>query len=537
MDNNYQKARQSLREDERQKNLAYKSVDYSGFFERFFAWSIDFALMFGIGYLLYKHFGLAKAVIFVAIIDLIYRIIFTYFFNATLGKLIFGVRIISRCSSKPSLLQILIREFFKYFSWLLLDLGFISIVVNRRKLSWHDLISGTAAISGGREEAKYARDIYTKEPQKWNKWICSTLAVVFFAGFALFLNVGSKYLIYDIGMFGFDKDVDFSKFQLEYKLPAASMGAAAQKKDVIQAGDIDGDRGVEVFREGTADKKLFIKNVRLLSNKPIDGDISIELPKPIIQFRLLDINGDKKDELAILFEDKTLKIYKIDQNIAEIGSLGPIGYKTIDCVTKGKPASNIPYRLYVLGDKNKVTVISMSDGKVQSQDLTLPGPYSYNEISMGMFDDVNYLVGLTDNGKVTFNMYDGKQYVQKKIIDMPLKGSVSLLIRDMNFDGKNELIFCGQKSSDRKYPVMASYALSGNRLLNVWNGGREYKKQLALSLDDIVDFSRDKSIDFYMTSKSLSGQSGKYSIVLFRSNKILMKVNDFIRILSFSKPI
>jgi len=210
----------------------YKSIDYSGFIERLFARGVDFAIVLGFGYLIYKKAGLVPAVMWIPFIDLFIRIVMTYFFGCTVGKFLFGVRVISRNSGKLTIGQVLIREFSKVISGLFLNLGYISIIVSRRKRAWHDMLACTAVTSGGRDECQYAREVYEERPEKWNWKVAVPITVVLIIGTALLINRGAFYAINNVGMIGFSRVFDTMPTEFRYRLPSPSLGYTSLNKEV-----------------------------------------------------------------------------------------------------------------------------------------------------------------------------------------------------------------------------------------------------------------------------------------------------------------
>jgi Predicted membrane protein/domain len=530
---------QAIVRNHREDYEAYRSIDYSGFIERLFARCVDFILSAGFGYLIYIQAGLIPAIIAALIFDLAHRIALTYFLGGTVGKLLFGVRVVSRCSGKLSIWQVFIREFSKLISRIPLSLGYILAGVTKRKRAWHDIIACTAVISGGREEAAYAREVYAGRPERWNVLASGIITGAFVIVVLITVNHGASYILNYNGMIGFSNEYSSPIGQYKYKLPAKEAGIAGINKNVIQLGDIDGDGGYEIFREYIKDDKAAITDIRLTGAVPADGELGGVFDKPIIQYRLLDMNGDKKDELAVMFEDKSIKVYKLEGGMAEIGSFGPVEYKEISAFIKGKPADNLPYRLYVLGDKNKVTVLSMKDGKIENQNLELPGQYNVTGACTGTFWGKYCLAAVSDNGKIIFFNYDGKAYQDIKSFNSPAKGDVRLSAGDINADGKSEVILSSPSSDKRKYPVLAAYDVSGGSMKLIWDGGKYYKYKntnLSLAMDDGFDFDKDKNFEAFMVEKKISGQEGTLSFFVFEGSKIMLKVNEGLRVLSFSRP-
>lgn len=534
VDSSPQVAAKKSRED----LLAYKSVDYSGFIERLFARGADFLLDVGIGYVFYRWTNLSISIIMALIFDLIIRVLMTYYLGATVGKFIFGVRVISRCSARLSIWQVVIRELSKYISGLFLNLGYISIIVSRRKRAWHDIIACTAVTSGGREEALYGMDVYAKRPEKWDIRIGGLVTGIFVVTLLISINKGAGYLLDGRGMIGFTKIMDTKTAEFKYYVPSPETGFIAVSKNIVQVGDVDGDRGYEVFKEGIIDDKPAIRDVRLTAIRPVYGEISLTFDKNIIQYRLLDMDGDKKDEIAVLFEDKNLKIYKPGAEVLELASYGPVDYGNINAVVKGKPEDNMPYRLYILGDKNKLTVISMKDGKIDGEVMTLPDSYNFTSIDRGILNGEDCLIGATDDQRLVFYDYEGG-YKKTKEMRIPVKGMAQVFIKDIDSDDNNEVILSYPMYEGRTHPVMAAYDVSGDDMRLIWYGGKSYKsgdKSINIAYDDGMDVDGDDKFEVYMVSKEVSGKVGKITLFLFQGEEYMFKANEFLRMLSLSKP-
>lgn len=66
--------------------------------------------------------------------------------GATLGKRIFGLRIIDSSGAAPNLVRSVVRAFGYLLSTPLLNLGFLWSLADRRSRTWHDLLSGTFVV-------------------------------------------------------------------------------------------------------------------------------------------------------------------------------------------------------------------------------------------------------------------------------------------------------------------------------------------------------------------------------------------------------
>lgn len=535
------KTRRKLSREKIRENLqAYKSVDYSGFIERLFARGADFLIVIGFGYLTYRKVGLTKAIVYSLLFDLTVRILFTYFLGATIGKIIFGTRVISRCSAKLSIWQVIIRELSKYISGIMLNFGYISIIVSKRKRAWHDIMAGTAVTSGGREEAKYAREVYKERPENWYAYIAAPIIVIFAVVLLVSVNKGSDYLINHVGMIGFTKVVDSKGAEFKYKVPPQSLGAAGINKNIIQVGDIDGDKGIELFKEGINEGKTVIKTLRITATKSVDGDVGILCEKPVIQYRLADINGDKKDELVVLYEDRTVKLYKLDgEQPVELSSFGPVQLSEVNTFVKGRVNSVSPYKLFVLGDKNKLSVLGIRDGKMEEQKYELPGSNNIISLDTVMISDKHYVVGATDDGKLVVYKFEAGAYQKEKEHIMPVKEKVTISVRDLDCDGINEVFVMTPAVDDEKKHTLSAYDVWGDTMKLKWNGGIYYKNEndkLQLVFDDSGDIDGDKKLEAYMVNRKVSDSDGRASLVIFESDKYLLKANDLLRALRFYNP-
>ena len=72
-------------------------------------------------------------------------------YQATVGKLVFHIKVINAVGGRPTLKNALARNGAKLFSWCVLCLGFLAIAFSRTKQGWHDKIAKTYVIAEGRE--------------------------------------------------------------------------------------------------------------------------------------------------------------------------------------------------------------------------------------------------------------------------------------------------------------------------------------------------------------------------------------------------
>ena len=64
-------------------------------------------------------------------------------YQATLGKMIFGMKVTDLCGNRISFARATGRHFAKILSGLILCIGFIMVGLSERKQGLHDLLAGT----------------------------------------------------------------------------------------------------------------------------------------------------------------------------------------------------------------------------------------------------------------------------------------------------------------------------------------------------------------------------------------------------------
>jgi uncharacterized RDD family membrane protein YckC len=170
-------------------------ISYAGFWVRFAAFGIDaivvgciyaliFAFLFGLGNF---HLGLvASAGIFVMLpltilIVWIYPIFFIKKYQATLGKMVFGIKVISASNnSNVSLGKIILRETLGKWASSIMMIGYVMVGLTEKKQALHDIIASTIVV-------------YKNPAKKTSSWIIASTCIVY----ALFL---SAFLFYEYRM-------------------------------------------------------------------------------------------------------------------------------------------------------------------------------------------------------------------------------------------------------------------------------------------------------------------------------------------------
>ncbi|TDM04538.1 RDD family protein [Macrococcus carouselicus] len=90
-----------------------------------------------------------------ALIYFLYFILMTWFFRATLGKMLMGLKVVSTTGAKLTFLQVLTREWFgRYISGFLWSLLYLVVLFNPKKQGIHDMLSDTVVIHERQERLR-----------------------------------------------------------------------------------------------------------------------------------------------------------------------------------------------------------------------------------------------------------------------------------------------------------------------------------------------------------------------------------------------
>lgn len=136
--------------DEEQLN---KSPVYASFTQRFFATIIDFILLFLLNWFIsiilgIDFFDLAMGVIWYG--NILILVYFTYMESspkqATLGKQIMGIKVVSKEGGRITVGQSIIRSLSKIISAIILLIGFIIAAFSDKKQALHDIIASTYVV-------------------------------------------------------------------------------------------------------------------------------------------------------------------------------------------------------------------------------------------------------------------------------------------------------------------------------------------------------------------------------------------------------
>jgi uncharacterized RDD family membrane protein YckC len=130
---------------------------YAGFWIRLLAYIIDSLILSIPSNIINKvilntveaekiEIAMVKSVISFIILSF-YFVIMTYRFEATVGKMILKLKVVSEDRTKLSFWQLIKRETIgKFFSAVLLGIGFIMIAFNKQKKGIHDQLANTLVV-------------------------------------------------------------------------------------------------------------------------------------------------------------------------------------------------------------------------------------------------------------------------------------------------------------------------------------------------------------------------------------------------------
>lgn len=121
------------------------------FLRRFFALLVDslFILIVMIPFMFIIGFDNEETLnLIVLVIYLIYYVFSTYKWGATFGKKLLKLKVVDVNYQSPSLLKVILRETVgRILSGLVFNLGYLWVIWDKNKQSWHDKIAGTYVVT------------------------------------------------------------------------------------------------------------------------------------------------------------------------------------------------------------------------------------------------------------------------------------------------------------------------------------------------------------------------------------------------------
>ena len=136
--------------------VVYDRMDYGGFWRRSFAHVLDLIILGIVFYVIAELVYLItpskfhlKILVIVPVTFVAYMIGFKIYTCSTPSYRILGMEIVSMNGAEVNVKQRVVRLLSSIFSFLLFYIGFIWIVFDKRRQTWHDKITGTYVIKYG----------------------------------------------------------------------------------------------------------------------------------------------------------------------------------------------------------------------------------------------------------------------------------------------------------------------------------------------------------------------------------------------------
>ncbi|UHA74213.1 RDD family protein [Paenibacillus sp. 481] len=132
--------------------MTVQHVTYAGFWVRTIAFILDLTFIMSVFYLLFDFLlGDSNHEFYITISKLclfcFYFFIFTYFFGQTLGKMVVGIKVVSKQNEKIAWEEVLLREVIgKFISIALAFSGFLLVAIDPQKQSIHDKLGNMNVI-------------------------------------------------------------------------------------------------------------------------------------------------------------------------------------------------------------------------------------------------------------------------------------------------------------------------------------------------------------------------------------------------------
>lgn len=163
---------------ERQQKTKAEGKKFAGFVARFAAFAIDFLILILISVIAGVAFGLYIQVASVnwniefissvvgTLLNVGYYILMTYRYGATVGKMVFGLKVQSVQDEKLDIGTVIVREVVgKFISMISLGIGYLWIVFDGKKQGLHDKVAGTIVV--------------IEKEQRFSKWKAGIVAGLF----------------------------------------------------------------------------------------------------------------------------------------------------------------------------------------------------------------------------------------------------------------------------------------------------------------------------------------------------------------------
>lgn len=134
----------------------HSSMYYAGFWMRFWSYLVDLLMISSLNRLIVHPFysdlptfggPFTSFALITSAMMYIYFVIMTKIFGQTLGKMIFGLKVVSANGRPLSWLDIVFREVIgRFISKTVFMLGYIFVAFTKKKQGWHDKVADTIVL-------------------------------------------------------------------------------------------------------------------------------------------------------------------------------------------------------------------------------------------------------------------------------------------------------------------------------------------------------------------------------------------------------
>lgn len=480
-------------------NKGYISIDFASFWRRLGAICIDGLIIGLISLIIIQASSMTVGSIFITIIiSFAYEVLSIYYYGMTLGKRAFRIRVISTLGDKLTLKQSFTRYFSKTLSKAFLSIGYLWMLFNDDRQTWHDKLASTIVILRINEDLiieKITNNPWEESKKlKRNRTGALILTTLIFTGGILdaFVN--------DVGMFGLLKvdSIDINETIKDIRFLDVDGNG---KKDIISL-VVHKDKKVLNIYEWN-EKKLVLKNsydIEAFHDEDSKEDWGAT-------FEVADLDKDKSLELVIVSsEDSTnrLLVYKEVEGIYKMmdskeystviqgysGYFADIeiyqdenGYNHIIWTynTPGKPRL---YSYSFRANKLEEDFYEINDemGSIISGDFDRNGK---KELYLVDEDSDGVTINRLEYSDKSIKMHEAEQIKSWSINLNSISNSDEIKIDDFNNDGKDDIIFLTLKGfspfirkGTRKNPWLKVYTREGDKWKKIWSGGKRRENNL-----------------------------------------------------------
>lgn len=519
-------------------------IKYAPFWRRALAALIDGFILLTINLSIFASLGnmgksMGSFCLFISI-NYAYEILLIFLNNGmTVGKKFLEIRVISTRKGNITLYQSFLRAFSKILSRVILFIGYIWIIFNKKNQTWHDMISETIVIYKGDEE-EIKENINRNSWKGLNKYIkFGAIGLTVIISIFLFLNQA----INETKMFGMKK--------IDTKHVDGII------KDV-EFFDIDKDGVKELILFSIKGRKRLVRSFKWENNELIEDQsfeierIEGESTKNIRQEDTLITYLNNSKNFNIIMAESYDGVYKLKVYENRDGVLRTLDVKelkndyTYDTFSdvkmiEDKEGTRSIVWNYQIYDENIVEVYKwhkdkllleykkeFPHGKLVEGDFIGKG-YENHYFLSKQGEDINIEKLKYENN--TINILGGWKIKGNSTLESSFRNSRQVKVGDIDRDGKDEIIFLAYLNEDRapffidksafnNEPWLKIYSLKDDKWIKLWDGG--VFRQIKSYRDEyqgIIDINQDGKDEIIITHNHMHDRISNYIIGYGDNNK------------------